>query len=103
LFPKTRWLISIKIDANYPCIKGIQVCLDKGTDPYQRGDDNKNANIGWPVSKKSCSQEPMIQKRLTLHENFITELGGREGPQYWKLFYVCFNGKVSKIFLLNIY
>jgi hypothetical protein len=28
--------------------KGIQVCLDKGTDTHQRGDNDKNANIGWP-------------------------------------------------------
>jgi hypothetical protein len=34
--------------ANYPCIKGVQVSLDKGTDPHQRGYNNKNANIGWP-------------------------------------------------------
>jgi hypothetical protein len=47
-FSKIRGPISIKIDANYPCIKGIQVCLDKGTDPHQMGDDNKNSNIGWP-------------------------------------------------------
>jgi hypothetical protein len=46
--PKTRWPISIKIDANYPYIKGFQVCIYKGTVPHQRGDNNKNANIGWP-------------------------------------------------------
>jgi hypothetical protein len=47
IFPKTKRPISIKIDANRPCIIGIQVWLDKGTDPHQRG-DNKNADIGWP-------------------------------------------------------
>jgi hypothetical protein len=26
--------------------EGIQVCLDKGTDPHQRGDNHKNANTG---------------------------------------------------------
>jgi hypothetical protein len=38
--------ISVKLDANYPYMKAIQVCLDKGTDPHQRGDNHKNANIG---------------------------------------------------------
>jgi hypothetical protein len=47
-FPKTKRPISIKIHANYPCIKGIQVCLEKGTDTHQKGDNNKNANIGLP-------------------------------------------------------
>jgi hypothetical protein len=28
-------------------MKGIQGCLNKGTDPNQRGDNQKNANIGW--------------------------------------------------------
>jgi hypothetical protein len=27
-------------------MKGIQVCLDNRTDPHQRGDNHKNANIG---------------------------------------------------------
>jgi hypothetical protein len=54
--PKTRRPISIKIHAKYPCIKGIQVCLDKGTDPHQRGDNNKNANIGWPGHLKIFSR-----------------------------------------------
>jgi hypothetical protein len=46
-FFKIRRPISIKIDANYPRLKRIQVCLDKGTDTHQRGNNNKNANIGW--------------------------------------------------------
>jgi hypothetical protein len=44
---KTRGQILIKIDANYPFMKGIQVCLDKGTGPHQRGDNFKNADMGW--------------------------------------------------------
>jgi hypothetical protein len=43
--------ISIKLDANYPSMKGNQVYLDRGTDPHQRGDNHKNANIGWSHSK----------------------------------------------------
>jgi hypothetical protein len=40
-FSKTSRPISIKIDANYPCMKEIQVCLDKGTNPYQMEDNHK--------------------------------------------------------------
>jgi hypothetical protein len=35
IFSKTNRPISIKLDANYPCMKAIQVCLDKGTDPHK--------------------------------------------------------------------
>jgi hypothetical protein len=28
-------------------MKGIEVYLHKGTNPHQRGDNHKNANIGW--------------------------------------------------------
>jgi hypothetical protein len=35
IFPETSRPISIKLNANFPFIKGIQVCLDKGTDPHQ--------------------------------------------------------------------
>jgi hypothetical protein len=47
IFSKTSRLISVKRDANYPCMKGIRVCLDKGTNHHQRGDNHKTANIGW--------------------------------------------------------
>jgi hypothetical protein len=46
VFSKTNRAISIKLDANYPCVKTIQVCLNKGTDPHQRGDNHRNAIIG---------------------------------------------------------
>jgi hypothetical protein len=32
-------------------MKGNQVSLDKGTDPHQRGDNHKNAKIGWGHSQ----------------------------------------------------
>jgi hypothetical protein len=47
IFSKTGRPMKIKLDANYPCMKGIQVCLDKRADCNQKGDDHKNANIGW--------------------------------------------------------
>jgi hypothetical protein len=47
IFSKTNRPISVKLDANYPYMNGIQVCLDKWTDPYQRRNSHKNANIGW--------------------------------------------------------
>jgi hypothetical protein len=33
---KTSRPISIKLYANYFCMKGIQVCLNKGPGPHQR-------------------------------------------------------------------
>jgi hypothetical protein len=32
---------SIKLSTNYPWMKGIQVCSNKGPDPLQRGDNYK--------------------------------------------------------------
>jgi hypothetical protein len=64
IFSKTSRFISIKLDANYPCMKRIQVCLDKETNPHQRGDNHKNSNIGWVHLKILFSIELMIQKKL---------------------------------------
>jgi hypothetical protein len=46
-FSRTRWPNSIKLSTNYPLVKGIQVCSNKGTDSYQRGDNHKNVKTGW--------------------------------------------------------
>jgi hypothetical protein len=37
--------ISIKLDTNYSCMKGIQVYSNDGPSPLQRGDNHKNAKI----------------------------------------------------------
>jgi hypothetical protein len=39
--------ILIKLDANHPFIKAIQVNSNKGPGPHQQEDNHKNANIGW--------------------------------------------------------
>jgi hypothetical protein len=41
IFSQTSRPISIKLEANYLCMKGIQVCLDKGIDPHQKVDNYK--------------------------------------------------------------
>jgi hypothetical protein len=85
VFQKTRRPISIKIDANYPCIKGIQVCLEKGTGTHQRGDKSKNANtcIGWLGHLKilfSRTDDPEKLNFLTEFKiKFIKILEGRKG------------------------
>jgi hypothetical protein len=38
---------SIKLDKNYPWVKGIQVCTNKGPGPLERGDNHKNVKMGW--------------------------------------------------------
>jgi hypothetical protein len=37
---------SIKLGTNYPWVKGIQVCSNKGPGPLQRGDNHKNVKMG---------------------------------------------------------
>jgi hypothetical protein len=39
--------ISIKLDSNHPWVKGILNCSNKGPGPIQRGDNHKNAKMGW--------------------------------------------------------
>jgi hypothetical protein len=51
IFSRTSRPNSIKLNTNYPWVKGIQVYLDKGPDPLQRGDNNKNVKIGWGYLK----------------------------------------------------
>jgi hypothetical protein len=37
----------IKLGTNYPWVKEIQVCSNKGPGLLQRGDNHKNVNMGW--------------------------------------------------------
>jgi hypothetical protein len=37
---------SIKLGTNYPWMKGIQVCSNKGPDPLQKGDNHPNIEMG---------------------------------------------------------
>jgi hypothetical protein len=46
-FSRTSWPNSIVLNTNYPWVKGIQVCSNKGPGPLQRGDNHKNAKMGW--------------------------------------------------------
>jgi hypothetical protein len=36
-FSRTSWLKSIKLGTNYPLVKGIQNCTNKGSGPLERG------------------------------------------------------------------
>jgi hypothetical protein len=71
IFSRISRLISIKLDASYPCMKGIQLCLDNETNPHQRVDNKKNANIMW-VHLKILFSRIKIKKRSDLHESFLT-------------------------------
>jgi hypothetical protein len=46
-FSRTSKPKSIKLCTNYPWLKGIQVCSNKGPDPLQRGDNHKNVKMRW--------------------------------------------------------
>jgi hypothetical protein len=39
--------ISIKLGINHPWVKRILNCSNKGPGPLQRGDNYKNAEMGW--------------------------------------------------------
>jgi hypothetical protein len=52
---RTSRPISIKLGTNDPWVKGIQNCTNKGSSPFQRGDNHKNTKIGWG-HLKICSR-----------------------------------------------
>jgi hypothetical protein len=47
IFSITSRPISLKLGTNYPEVKGIQNCTNQGPGPFERGDNHKNANMGW--------------------------------------------------------
>jgi hypothetical protein len=46
-FSRTSRPITIKLCINHPWVKGILNCSNKGPGPLQRGDNHKNAKMGW--------------------------------------------------------
>jgi hypothetical protein len=47
IFSRTSRTISIKLDINHHWVKGILNCSNKGPCPLLRGDNHKNAEMGW--------------------------------------------------------
>jgi hypothetical protein len=46
-FSRTSRPISIKLGTNHPWVKEILNYSNKGPGPLQRGDNHKNAKMGW--------------------------------------------------------
>jgi hypothetical protein len=46
-FSRTSRPISIKLGKNHSWVKGILNCSNKGPSPLKRGDNLKNAKMGW--------------------------------------------------------
>jgi hypothetical protein len=55
-FSRTSRPITIKLGINHPWVKGILKCSNKGPGPLQRGDNHKNAKMGWVKSFKNLLQ-----------------------------------------------
>jgi hypothetical protein len=53
---------SIKLGTNYPWMKGVRVCSNKGTCPLQRGDNHKNVKMGWGHLKISRTTGPILTR-----------------------------------------
>jgi hypothetical protein len=45
---------SIKLGTNYPLVKKIQVCSNKGSGSFQTGDNHRNVRKGWGNLKILC-------------------------------------------------
>jgi hypothetical protein len=89
---RTSRPISIKLDTNHPCIKEIQICINRRSGSLQRGDNCKN-RVG---SFKKKNQEPLSQKSSDLRKSFLIKcklkfvnilvLGDLMGPWLGKTF-----------------
>jgi hypothetical protein len=67
-FSRTSRPTSIKLGRNYPRVKRIQVCTNKGTGPLQRRDNHKKAKMGWGHLKIfSKTTGPILTKFDTIH------------------------------------
>jgi hypothetical protein len=53
---------SIELGTYYPWVNGIEVCTNKGPGFLQRGENHKNAKIGWCALKIVCSRTTMPDK-----------------------------------------
>jgi hypothetical protein len=47
IFSRTSRPVSIILCTNHPYLKGIQYCTNQGPGHFQRGDNLKNAKMGW--------------------------------------------------------
>jgi hypothetical protein len=59
---------SIKLGTNYPWVKGIQFCSNKGPGLIQRGGNLKNVEMGWGHLKIfSRTIGPILTRLGTYH------------------------------------
>ena len=72
LFSRITGQISTKLGTEHSWVKGIQVCLNSGSHPFPRGDDNEIAKIHCqtlqiflrttgPISTKLSTKHPWVK------------------------------------------
>jgi hypothetical protein len=71
-FSRTSWPNSIKLVTNYPWVKGIQLCSNKGPGPLQRGDNHKKCKNGMVSFKNLLLKNYWANFNQTWH---ISSLG----------------------------
>jgi hypothetical protein len=75
-------------------VKKIINCSKEGPGYFPRGDNHRNANIGWGHLKISFLRTTEPEEHIYLLESINHGPRGWEGPQYRvKQIYICFNGK----------
>jgi hypothetical protein len=70
-FSRTNRPESIKLGTNYPWVKGIQVCSNKGPVPLQVGDNHKNVKMGWGSFKNLFLQNNQANFKQTWHKSSL--------------------------------
>jgi hypothetical protein len=68
-FSRISWPKSIKLGTNYPWMKGIYVCSNKGPGSLQKGENHKNVEMGWGHLKILFSRitEPILTRLSKNH------------------------------------
>jgi hypothetical protein len=70
-FSRTSRPNSIKLNTNYPYVKGIQVCTNKGPGPLQRGDNHKNKKNGVGSFKNLLMKNYWAKFNQTWHKSSL--------------------------------
>ena len=84
-FSRTTWPFSTKLVTMHPWVKGIQVCLNEGPNPFRRGDYYKNSKNTLTKLKKSLFQNHWANFNQFWHRASLGEDSNEKTISYHKV------------------
>ena len=103
LLLQSHWDNSAKLGTKHPCVKGIQVCSNKGPRPFPRGDKYYIAKLHWRNKKNLLFQNYWANFNQTWHKASLGD--GNSSLFKWRAMF-CFkediSNKIAKIHLPSL-